>query len=132
MKIHEGLRRRRSYYELKLVDGAKAEGVTDLRADLPRPPRLRDPAALRLRAGTVRAARGPRRLRDGFPFGSGQPGQRHHVHRRVRRADPPDHPLAEVSRGNNMVLSDIEIANSVQMKPIKEVAEKLYKICICK
>ncbi|EGD39503.1 formate-tetrahydrofolate ligase [Streptococcus sanguinis SK160] len=29
------------------------------------------------------------------------------------------------SRGNNMVLSDIEIANSVQMKPIKEVAEKL-------
>jgi len=28
-------------------------------------------------------------------------------------------------RGNNMVLSDIEIANSVQMKPIKEVAEKL-------
>jgi len=29
------------------------------------------------------------------------------------------------SRGNNMVLSDIEIANSVQMKPIKKVAEKL-------
>jgi len=29
------------------------------------------------------------------------------------------------SRGDNMVLSDIEIANSVQMKPIKEVAEKL-------
>jgi len=29
------------------------------------------------------------------------------------------------SRGNNMVLSDIEIANSVQMKPIKEVAKKL-------
>ncbi|ABN43882.1 Formate--tetrahydrofolate ligase, putative [Streptococcus sanguinis SK36] len=29
------------------------------------------------------------------------------------------------SRGNNMVLSDIEIANSVQMKSIKEVAEKL-------
>jgi len=29
------------------------------------------------------------------------------------------------SRGNNMVLSDIEIVNSVQMKPIKEVAEKL-------
>jgi formate--tetrahydrofolate ligase 1 len=28
-------------------------------------------------------------------------------------------------RGNNMVLSDIEIANSIQMKPIKEVAEKL-------